>query len=71
MSKKKRELEREKARLRRERDMAAHTAYAMWYASFWNDSQVGKELGAQYHQQAVEASSKLVNMHRATIKPTV
>lgn len=72
MSKKKRQqLERKKAKLRRERDMAAHTAYAIWFASFWNDSQVGKEIGAEYHKQAVEASTKLVNMARATIKPTV
>lgn len=64
MSKKKRQIEREKARLRRERDMAAHTAYAFYYAGV-------ESLGKAYHERAKTFSDTLVNMARETIKPTV
>ena len=67
LTKKQRErraMEAKKERLRRERDKAAHTAWAFYYAGAWN-------LGKVYHDRANNYSDVLMDMARSTIKPSL
>lgn len=67
LTKKKREkraMEAQKARLRKERDMAAHTAYAFYYAGV-------ESIGKAYHERANAYSDALMSMARKTIKESV
>lgn len=53
----KRAQEAQRERLRRERDKAAHTAWAFYYAGAWS-------LGAVYHDRAKAYSDALMTAHK-------